>query len=91
VIYPLRARLKELKDANPNSQGKDNTPEAKLKDLKNGEQRGHQIETNRGRIQDIGLNPSHPKSQRGMILLPHIKRSRQTSPRKSNQLDPKSA
>jgi len=43
------------------------------------------------RIQDIGLNPSHPKSQRGMILLPHIKRSRQTSPRKSNQLDPKSA
>ena len=52
MIYPLRARLKELKDANPNSQGKDNTPEAKLKDLKNGEQRGHQIETNRG--QDTG-------------------------------------
>ena len=35
---PLRARLKELRKANPNSRRDDNTPEPELTNLKNGEQ-----------------------------------------------------
>jgi len=42
-------------------------------------------------IKKTGINCSHPKSQRGTILSPPFKRSRQSDPRNSNQLDPKTA
>ena len=94
-MYPLRARLQELKDTKPHSRRKENTPEAGLTHLKNW---GTSLRCRQTEANLVGAGyrtlDSIPRIQiasgdRGTILLPPFKRVRQTDPRNSNELDPK--
>jgi len=93
AIYPLRARLKQVKEANSQPGRQGFTPEDALINLRNEEQTFMAIRPKLigagYKTLDSKFNPSRTKSWQGTFLLPPIKRGRQKNPRNSNKMDPK--
>jgi len=90
AIYPLRARLQELK-SHLLSEKWDEVLEDELMELKSGEQAfmatRYTVKTDPGGLYHAKLNPPYQKREWNEILLPRSKRGGQQNPRESIQVD----
>ena len=77
AIYPLQARLQELKTIHLSPEKWDDTFEQINRTQKQrADLYGYPTKTDRSRVHNTRLNPSHPERERDQVLLPRSKRSR---------------
>jgi len=88
AIYPLRARLQELKSHLP-SEKKGRSPRRRINGTKKWRTglHGYTAKTDPGGLYHARLNPPYQKREWNEILLPRSKRGGQQNPRESIQAD----